>query len=312
VGFTPNGVPDHIVAEAIRNPLPQSGTDYDWDAAVKLSTPGVNGSTLPLPYKLDPAKVPVAGSFANGPQQQATLTSAWYGLRPNDGAHPLVVITAAGTITGNSVLNGHSAGQTVELEYARPGPDGVPLPAGRVAPYDIGPAPSWRNLRYPRSEIPADAVAVRVIAEDKSLTPGDWIAVTPPRVPEVRTLQQYVGSSQPVLMDWAVGLAFPCQHPMLHTYGVTEVPAFRITPDYEAKIHDTDTWEDGQWGGLLGVSDLLLRASVVSTYLSDDWGRDWGSLRKFDTVSQAEPATLDLGKATHSGLWKPGRIRIKP
>jgi arabinosyltransferase B len=312
VGFTPNGVPDHIVAEAIRNPLPQSGTDYDWDAAVKLSTPGVNGSTLPLPYKLDPAKVPVAGSFDNGPQQQATLTSAWYGLRPNDGAHPLVVITAAGTITGNSVLNGHSAGQTVELEYARPGPDGVPLPAGRVAPYDIGPAPSWRNLRYPRSEIPADAVAVRVIAEDKSLTPGDWIAVTPPRVPEVRTLQQYVGSSQPVLMDWAVGLAFPCQHPMLHTYGVTEVPAFRITPDYEAKIHDTDTWEDGQWGGLLGVSDLLLRASVVSTYLSDDWGRDWGSLRKFDTVSQAEPATLELGKATHSGLWKPGRIRIKP
>ena len=46
-----------------------------------------------------------------------------------------------------------------------------------------------------------------------------------------QTVQQYVGSTRPVLMDWAVGLAFPCQQPMLHTNGVTEVPQFRITPD---------------------------------------------------------------------------------
>ena len=160
--------------------------------------------------------------------------------------------------------------------------------------------------------MPADAVAVRVVAEDLSLTPGDWIAVTPPRVPELRSLQEYVGSTQPVLMDWAVGLAFPCQHPMLHNHGVTEVPVFRITPDYSAKQHDTDTWEDGRNGGLLGITDLLLRAHVMATYLSHDWGRDWGSLRRFDTVVNATPATLDLGTATRSGLWEPGRIRIKP
>ncbi|MGZ6777649.1 MAG: arabinosyltransferase domain-containing protein, partial [Mycobacterium sp.] len=41
VGFTPNGVPDHIVAESIRNSVPQPGTDYDWDAPTKLSTAGV-------------------------------------------------------------------------------------------------------------------------------------------------------------------------------------------------------------------------------------------------------------------------------
>ncbi|EUA68301.1 mycobacterial cell wall arabinan synthesis family protein [Mycobacterium xenopi 4042] len=68
-----------------------------------------------------------------------------------------------------------------------------------------------------------------MVAEDLSLTPEDWIAVTPPRVPDLRSLQEYVGSSQPVLMDWAVGLAFPCQRPMLHAYGVTEIPKFRIT-----------------------------------------------------------------------------------
>ncbi|GJJ20451.1 arabinosyltransferase domain-containing protein [Mycolicibacterium mageritense] len=311
-GFSPNGVPDRIIAEAIRLNNPQPGTDYDWTQPIKLSTPGVNGSTVPLPYGLDPARVPVAGTYSLGAQQESKLASAWYELPAADAAHPLVVITAAGTITGTSVAKGLTTGQTIEIEYARRGPDGAPVPAGRVKPFDVGPTPSWRNLRYPRSEIPADAVAVRVIAEDLSLSQGDWIAVTPPRVPEVRSVQEYIGSEQPVLMDWAVGLAFPCQQPMLHANGVTEVPKFRISPDYYAKLQSTDTWQDGINGGLLGITDLLLRASVMSTYLSRDWGQDWGSLRRFDTIVDAEPAHIDLGESTHSGLYKPGRIRIGP
>lgn len=312
VGFTPNNVPEKIVAETIRMSLPMPGTDYDWDQPTKLKTPGLNGSTVPLPFGLDPARVPLAGTYVEGPQQQSRLTSAWYQLPRPDDAHPLVVVTAAGTITGDSVFNGRTEGQTVELEYARPGPDGAPVPAGRLVPYDLGPVPSWRNLRFPRSAIPADAVAVRVVANDLSLTPGDWIAVTPPRVPELRSVQEYVGSDQPVLLDWAVGLAFPCQQPMLHANGVTQIPKFRITPDYNAKRKDTDTWEDGLNGGLLGITDLLLRAHVMATYLSQDWGRDWGSLRRFDTVVDARPAQFDFGAATHSGLWKPGKIRIGP
>nr|WP_163756784.1 arabinosyltransferase domain-containing protein [Mycobacterium botniense] len=314
VGFTPNGVPEHTVAEAIRYHPPQPGTDYDWDAPTTLKTPGVNGSTVPLPYGLDPARVPVAGSYTTGPQQQSRLTSAWYQLPAPDKAHPLVVVTAAGKIAGNSVLHGHTSGQTVVLEYGRPGPHGTVVPAGRLVPYDLyGEQPkAWRNLRFARSHIPANATAVRLVVEDLSLTPEDWVAVTPPRVPQLRSLQEYVGSSQPVLMDWAVGLAFPCQHPMLHAYGVTEIPKFRITPDYTAKKQDTDTWEDGVNGGLLGITDLLLRAHVMATYLSRDWGRDWGSLRKFDTIVDARPADLELGRATRSGWWSPGKIRIGP
>ncbi|WP_161600627.1 arabinosyltransferase domain-containing protein [Mycolicibacterium hodleri] len=316
VGFTPNGVPERIVAEAIRNDLPTPGTDYDWEAPVKLSSKGINSSTVPLPYGLDPKRVPLAGSYLGGPaQQQSKLTSAWYQLPDGgkrDDAHPLIVVTAAGSISGNSVFNGRTDGQTVELEYARPGPDGAPVAAGRVVPFDLGPIPSWRNLRFDRSQIPADATTVRIVAEDLSLTPGDWIAVTPPRVPELKSVQQYVGSQQPVLMDWAVGLAFPCQQPMLHADGVTEVPKFRISPDYNAKRKDTDTWQDGLNGGLLGITDLLLRQNVMATYLSRDWGRDWGSLRRFDTVVDARPAQIDLGTATHSGLFSPGEIRINP
>ncbi|MCV7099337.1 arabinosyltransferase domain-containing protein [Mycobacterium palustre] len=318
MGFSPNGIPERTLAEAVRETaVPQPGTDYDWYGPTKLAAPGVNGSLVPLPYGLDPDRVPVAGSYTTGPQQQSRLTSAWYRLPKPDGGHPLVVVTAAGTITGNSVLHGHTSGQTVVLEYGRPAPGGDPnaiVPAGRLVPYDLyGEQPKvWRNLRFARSQMPADAVAVRVVAEDLSLTPEDWVAVTPPRVPELRSVQEYVGSTQPVLMDWAVGLAFPCQRPMLHVDGVTEIPKFRITPDYNAKKQDTDTWEDGVNGGLLGITDLLLRAHVMSTYLSRDWGRDWGSLRKFDTIADAHPARLDLGTATRSGWWSPGEIRIKP
>ncbi|MGH3564094.1 MAG: arabinosyltransferase C-terminal domain-containing protein, partial [Mycobacterium sp.] len=313
IGFSPGGVPEHTVAQAVRETIVKPGVDYDWDAPTKLKTPGINGSTVPLPYGLDPARVPLAGTYTSGAQQQSRLTSAWYRLPPRDDAHPLVVVTAAGTIAGYSILNGHTSGQNVLLEYGTPGTDGTPVAAGRLTPYDLfGEWPkAWRNLRYPRAQIPADAVAVRVVAEDLSLTPRDWIALTPPRVPELRSLQEYVGSTQPVLLDWAVGLAFPCQQPMLHANGVTQVPKFRITPDYTAKKQDTDTWEDGVNGGLLGITDLLLRAQVMATYLSRDWGRDWGSLRKFDTIVNADTAQLDLGTATRSGWWSPGDIRIK-
>ncbi|OBI82087.1 arabinosyltransferase EmbB [Mycobacterium asiaticum] len=313
VGFSPNGVPEHTVAEAIVMKPNQPGTDYDWDAPAKTKTTGVNGSRVPLPYQLDPARVPLAGTYTNGAQQQSKLASAWYLLPKPDDGHPLVVVTAAGKIAGNSVLHHYTAGQTVVLEYARPTP-GALVPAGRLVPDDLyGEQPkAWRNLRFARDKMPADAVAVRVVAEDLSLTPEDWIAITPPRVPELRSLQEYVGSTQPVLLDWAVGLAFPCQQPMLHTNGVTEIPRFRITPDYSAKKLDTDTWEDGKNGGLLGITDLLLRAHVMATYLSRDWARDWGSLRKFETLVDAPPARLDLGEATRSGLWSPGKIRIGP
>ncbi len=315
IGFSPNGVPERTVAEALQETLvPQPGTDYDWYSPTKLTRPGINGSLAPLPYDLDPGRVPLAGTYTAGPQQQSRLTSAWYQLPKPDDGHPLLVVTAAGKIAGRSVLHGYTSGQTVVLEYGRAGAGGDIVPAGRLAPYDLyGEQPkAWRNLRFARSEMAADAVAVRLVVEDLSLTPDDWIAVTPPRVPELRSVQEYIGSSQPVLMDWAVGLAFPCQHPMLHVNGVTEIPRFRITPDYNAKKQDTDTWEDGVNGGLLGITDILLRAHVMATYLSRDWGRDWGSLRKFDTIVNAPPAQLELGTATHSGWWSPDKIRIGP
>jgi arabinosyltransferase B len=71
IGFTPNGVPEHIVAEAIRVLNPTPGIDYDWEAPVKIDKAGINGSRVPLPYGLDPARVPVAGSYVGTAQQES-------------------------------------------------------------------------------------------------------------------------------------------------------------------------------------------------------------------------------------------------
>ncbi|MDX1874770.1 arabinosyltransferase domain-containing protein [Mycolicibacterium sp. 120266] len=312
IGFSANGVPPHTLAEAVWQSQRLDGTDADWESPTALTTPGVNGSSVPLPYGLDPARVSVAGSFTAGPTQPAALTSAWYALPAADPAHPLVVVTAAGTITGNSVRSDHTAGQSVTLELGVAGPSGHPEPTGRLEPFDIGPQPSWRNLRFPRAAIPADTRYVRIVADDRSLDRGDWVAVTPPRIPELRSAQEFLGSSQPILLDWAVGLVFPCQQPMLHANGVTQVPRYRISPDYPAKVEMPDTWQSGDNGGLLGITDLLLRAHVMPTYLSRDWGRDWGSLRRLDPVVDAGEADITLGSQVRSGLWSPGPIRIGP
>ncbi len=106
-GFTPNGVPD----QHCRRGDPDRRTDAGHRPPTgtrkpSSDTPGINGSTVPLPYGLDPARVPLAGSYVEGPaQQESKLASAWYQLSAPDAAHPLVVVLPlAETITGNSIV----------------------------------------------------------------------------------------------------------------------------------------------------------------------------------------------------------------
>jgi len=182
-GFTPNGVPERTLAEAVRETaVPQPGTDYDWYGPTKLTAPGINGSTVPLPYGLDPNRVPLAGSYTTGPQQQSRLASAWYQLPKADAGHPLVVVTARGTIAGNSILHHHTNGQTVELEI-RPARSrrlrAAGRPAGALRPVRGAAERCGGTCASRVSQMPDDAVAVRVVADDLSLTADDWIAGDP-------------------------------------------------------------------------------------------------------------------------------------
>lgn len=313
-GLSPNGIPPDIAADPVKEP-PGSGNQIDaadqtvtateTDAGTEdgaTAKAGVNGSRARLPYGLDPATTPVLGSWRSGVQQPAKLRSAWYRLPPPEQRSadaPLIVVSAAGRFDPDEVV----------VQWATDAGAAANKPGGSMGFADIGPTPAWRNLRAPLKAIPPDATQIRLVATDDDLAPQHWIAVTPPRIPQLRSLQQVVGSSDPVLLDWLVGLAFPCQRPFGHNNGVTEVPKWRILPDRFGADANSPVM-DNIGGGPLGISELLFRATTVPTYLRDDWFRDWGALQQLVLFyPNATPARLELGSATRSGWWSPAPLR---
>jgi arabinosyltransferase C len=313
--FTPNGIPADISADPVLEP-PGGGNfvdDTNGDNTVTAAeagteggttvAAGVNGSKARLPYGLNPATTPVLGSWRSGVQQPAVLRSAWYRLPPKEargsGQAPLLVVSAAGRFDPDEIV----------VQWATDAGAAAGKPSGSMSFADIGPTPAWRNLRAPLAAIPSDATVIRLVATDDDLAPQHWIAVTPPRIPTLETLQQIVGSQDPVLLDWLVGLAFPCQRPFGHANGVTEVPKWRILPDRFGADANSPVM-DNIGGGPLGISELLFRATTVPTYLKDDWFRDWGALQRLALFyPDATPARLDLGSAVRSGWWSPAPLR---
>lgn len=307
--FTANGIPADVSADPVMQ-QPGSGAFVDSSTGTTTNTEtgteggttvatGINGSRAQLPFYLDPTRTPVLGSYQSGIQAPAALRSAWYRLPANKDqrsqAGPLLVVSAAGRFDAREVT----------VQWA--GDDGKVTGSASFA--DVGSPPAWRNLRLPMSAIPRDATQIRLTATDDDLAPQHWIALTPPRIAHLRTLQEVVGSDDPVLLDWLVGMAFPCQRPFGHNNGVVEVPMWRILPDRFGAEANSPVM-DNLGGGPLGITELLLRSTTVATYLNNDWYRDWGSLQRLTLYyPDARPARLDLGWATRSGLWSPAPMR---
>jgi arabinosyltransferase C len=306
--FTPNGIPADVRADPVMErpgdrsfvndeekvTSNQAGTEGGTTPA-----PGINGSLAQLPYNLDPARTPVLGSWRSGIQVPARLRSGWYRLPARETAGPLLVVSAAGRFDPREV----------QLQWATDDGAASGHPGGSFQFFDVGASPAWRNLRLPMSAIPSSATQVRLVADDEDLAPQHWIAVTPPRIPQLRTLQEVVGSADPVFLDWLVGLAFPCQRPFGHQNGVVETPKWRILPDRFGAEANSPVM-DNNGGGPLGVTELLMKATTVASYLKDDWSRDWGGLQRLTPYyPNAQPARLQLGTATRSGVWSPAPLR---
>ncbi|MEU2173247.1 arabinosyltransferase domain-containing protein [Nocardia sp. NPDC019219] len=327
-GFTPNGVARDLTADA-EETVTGGANSVDKDSENKTTKTtgagtgggtteqaGVNGSTVALPFGLDPAKTPVLGSYQEGEQQQAELTTQWYRLdltdsMRHDPSYQVLAITAAGRIRSVDDDGVLTYGQELHLEYGVRGPDGEVRTLGSIDPLDIGPAPSWRNLRVPLDRLPGEVNAVRLVAVDNDITPKQWLAVTPPRLPKLATLNSVVGSTDPVLLDWHVGLAFPCQRPFDHKDGVGEIPRWRILPD-RVGSDASNAWQDDIGGGPLGWTGLLLKSQTVPAYLDHDWSRDWGSLERFTPYDpKATPATIHVTPQNRTGLDTDDPIRVR-
>nr|WP_221247056.1 arabinosyltransferase domain-containing protein [Gordonia humi] len=266
------------------------------------STVGVNGSHVVLPFGLDPARTPVMGSYSETDQSPADLTSGWYRLPTDFQDRELITFSAAGMF-GMSELR---------LEYttdpvADTTRDGALTADGSRQMIDPGPRPSWRNVRLDTKSLPAEATAVRIVADDDNLSEDHFIVVTPPRLPELTTLEETVGDTDPVHVDWTSGLAFPCQRPYNFHAGVVETPKWRVKPgaDLSAAV---SAWQGALGGGPLGWLQVSQRADTVATYLKGDIGRDWGALERYTPYDPAQPAQIDYSTVTRSGLWSPAPI----
>ncbi|MEU4316028.1 arabinosyltransferase domain-containing protein [Nocardia sp. NPDC024068] len=326
-GFTPDGVAEDLTADAEEtvsggaNSI-ESDTENKTTSTTGAGTgggtsvqPGINGSTVALPFGLDPARTPVLGSYRSDDQQQAKLTSQWYRLDLTDEmradpAYRVLALTAAGRIKSVDADGVMTYGQDVTVEYGTRADDGTMRVLGAVTPLDIGPNPSWRNLRVPLDQLPREVNAIRVVAVDNDITSRQWLALTPPRLPRLATLDSVVGHTDPVLLDWHVGLAFGCQRPFDHSHGVAEVPRWRILPD-RVGSDASNAWQDHIGGGPLGWTELLLEADSAATYLSDDWARDWGSLERFTPYRpDARPAETTVSEETRGGISVEDPIKI--
>lgn len=324
-GFTANGlnfndlVPDESEAAAasVGQSLGSTGTTTKAETSSTagpggVAPTGINGSTIPLPFGLNPATTPMLGSYGS-PGAEKNLVSGWYRLPAPDaqgGRGEIISIAAAGRIASTDLDNLPVSGQNVQVEYGVAG-DGDIQALGRITPEDVSVLqPSWRNLRVPLAQLPIEATVVRIVAAVDSSDPLQWVAVTPPRVPQLQTLDSLVGHSTPVLLDWLVGLQFPCQQPMRHRYGVAELPKYRITPEFSATIMTTN-WQSHDSGGPLGYTELLTHADVMPSYLRDDWKRNWGEIQR---LVPYDPAAAEMRPDTttvqRSGLWTPGPLNF--
>uniref|UniRef100_UPI000A58AFE4 arabinosyltransferase C-terminal domain-containing protein n=1 Tax=Nocardia jejuensis TaxID=328049 RepID=UPI000A58AFE4 len=261
------------------------------------SVKGINGSTVALPFGLDAARTPILGSYATGQRQPAGLTTQWYRLdlaaAQQDSAYRVLVLTVAGKTAPAEDDGDAAVAPPLRVEFAHRADDGTVQPLGDMTPPNVGGAPMWRDLPIALDRMPAETNAIRLVARADDPTGKQWLALTPPRLPRLETLNTVVGNTDPVLTDFHVGLAFPCQRPFDHHDGVAELPTWRIEPD-KLNAQVAHTWQGDTGGGPLGWIDLLTQPHTVPAYLDNDWTRDWGELQRLTPVTEAPAATLTV------------------
>ncbi|GAB3135513.1 arabinosyltransferase domain-containing protein [Tsukamurella serpentis] len=309
-GFTPTGVPGWASPTGSNPAHNTDVTNVDQPEAVGgKRNPDFKKDGVPLPFGLDPKTTPVLGSA--GATGLANVTTDWYALGTVTDRTPLVTMSVVGPVAATGIKGIKRDGRTLFLEAGRREPGGQVRALGRMVPIDAWANNNWRNLRFPTADLPPGTDTVRVVIDDRVPSP-DSIAFTPPRLTTMRTAQEVFGRDTPVLLDFMVAFAFPCQHQMRAVNGVFERPEYRISPDFGATLSTSNTWQGWKTGGPLGVTDAMFHEQVVPSYLVGKWEMDWGTITRFTPWTKAQPAQVQIGSTVRNGWYTPGPMRSAP
>ena len=237
-------------ADAVRDPLARdcgaAGALETLDPASASPLPPVLPSPGPAPafvpggfFPTSPppaglaGRVPVVGSFgAAAPPGVAggadaatgTLVSPWYPVPELDRGQDVATAVAGRTGGGNSL----------RVEYARPGPGGVPAPLssrelGLGEDGDAVDSTAWRSIALRNLEgPPAGATLLRLVATDTSTARGGWLAVAAPSVQTWRTLQSFLPTGAPTAVGWQFAFLFPCQRQPVQVAGINEPTPYAV------------------------------------------------------------------------------------
>lgn len=296
-GFTRDGVPPALLVPGSA----QTGGGATTDATTRGGATGGTGVSAPLPAGLDPATTTVLGSWTEGEQRPSSATTGWFALPTPGPDTPVVAVTAAGSVAAVTPTGQAQPGGRLDLELGT-GPAGSVTPTGTRTFLDPTGGPDWRTLRVPVTEVPDGTTWVRLVLEDVDTAPDKFVAVTAPRLPPTEPLAGVLGPQDPVLPDWLVGASFPCARPFTVSDGVAEVPVARLTPGETGRPTDV-VWETAAGGGPLGWTRLLGEGRALTSYLSDDLGREWGTVIVYRPFRpDAVPAQLETGERVVGGL----------
>ncbi|WP_029432587.1 arabinosyltransferase domain-containing protein [Blastococcus sp. URHD0036] len=213
------GFADSAVALTGAERLDPLGGDAPPPAAGTLP-PGLDGDRLD---GTAPAGVSVLSTWQASPADPAVteVATPWRetaGLTERD----VLAVTVAG-------VPGPGTQAVVDLAAAVPGGEPRVLESRPVDLPAAGGAPEWnRVLLGPAVELPAgtDLVRLRLVDADDALGVGDpgqrWLAGTEPYRMVGRTLSDLLPEDEPVVVDWPLGFAMPCQEPPRIADGMVE------------------------------------------------------------------------------------------
>nr|WP_239029342.1 arabinosyltransferase domain-containing protein [Pseudonocardia acidicola] len=278
-GFVPDGVPPTG---------PGSATDTNGDGSTDASVTAAAAG---------PAIGQVLGSYRPEGTTTATLRSQWYSLpaAARRGDAPLVVGVAGrlGDGTALTLEFGRADGNRIDtVDRVEFGGGSTAIPATADPDGNASSGRGWRDLRVGLAGRPAGtADRVRILAEDRTLNPEGWLALTPPRVPKLTPLTQVVGN-RPGLLDWPIAFPNPCLRQYDVRNGVAEVPQYRLLADPQQRGVG-ESWEEPSAGGPLAWVPEVSRQRVVPLYLAGQWDFDPGQLRLL-TPWTPTPARPDI------------------
>jgi hypothetical protein len=263
-------------AASLRDPLARDCVAAD---AIDVLDPASARALAPLPGG-EPALLDGfaenSGWYRPGPPPSGVGDTAWGSLVPSPGAVTPEETTGrlrtpwydlGAPLTGGEALTTFVAGRLGPVDGANTLVAEFGDASGAVLREQplAGDADStvWRGTVLAEAGgVPAGATAVRLVARDRTVDSGGWLAVTSPSVLRPVPLREALPRDAAVAVAWQFAFLFPCQRQPRVRDGIVEPISYAVQwgTSTTGALGDA-TWQ-AQRGGLFG--DVLVSQSVTA------------------------------------------------